>query len=228
MRISRRIIAGCIAMLGASSAGAASQTLTTTAFDISFDESVIGLFGTPTLLGDTLFFAPGGAPGFTAQTGDGIDVTNSTFAFTITAHPGFVLDSFTLVEEGDYFYFGDAAGVAVSGQLRLNPLAPGGPTLSSGLAATSFTANAALDFDTRPWSTTASIATDPLSVGQLSMQNILAAHADGDMSYAFIEKNNVELTVGVSAVPEPQTYAMMLAGLGMLGFAAGRPRRTRS
>jgi len=228
MRLSRRIIAACIAMLGASGAGAASQTLSTTAFDISYDDSVIGLFGAPTLLGDTLFFAPGGSPGFSAQTGDGIDVTNSTFSFTVTAHPGFSLDSFTLVEEGDYFYFGDAAGVAVSGELRVNPLVPNGPTLSSGLAASSFAANAAFDFDTRDWSASASIGTDPLSIGQVSIQNILAAHADGDTAYAFIEKHNVELTVGVSAVPEPQTYALMLAGLGMVGFAAGRPRGTRT
>jgi hypothetical protein len=32
---------------------------------------------------------------------------------------------------------------------------------------------------------------------------------------------NVSLT-GVSPVPEPQTYAMMLAGLGLLGFRLRR------
>ena len=31
--------------------------------------------------------------------------------------------------------------------------------------------------------------------------------------------------VGVSAVPEPETYAMMLAGLGLVGFAASRRRK---
>jgi hypothetical protein len=31
-------------------------------------------------------------------------------------------------------------------------------------------------------------------------------------------------TVGVAAVPEPETYAMMLAGLGLMGFVARRRR----
>ena len=34
-----------------------------------------------------------------------------------------------------------------------------------------------------------------------------------------------EVINGVSAVPEPETYAMMLAGLGLLGFAARRRKQ---
>jgi hypothetical protein len=32
--------------------------------------------------------------------------------------------------------------------------------------------------------------------------------------------------VSVSAVPEPETYAMLLAGLGFVGFMARRKRRS--
>ncbi len=38
--------------------------------------------------------------------------------------------------------------------------------------------------------------------------------------------DNVEVTLGTAApVPEPETYAMMLAGLGLLGFAARRRKQ---
>jgi hypothetical protein len=36
------------------------------------------------------------------------------------------------------------------------------------------------------------------------------------------------LTITVTAVPEPETYAMMLAGLGLLGFAARRRKQQAS
>jgi len=222
MRLKHSLVSLWIVSMGIGGVQAAQQTLSSTAFDITYDDALVGLFGTPTLLGNSLFFAPSGSPGFTAQTGAGIDVTNSTFAFTITANPGFALDSFSLTEEGDYFFFGDTAGVDVSGQLRVKPLTSGSSTLTANVADTSFVANAALDFQTHDWQTGAFISTSPMSVGQVSIQNILAAYAAGDLAYSFIEKKNVELTIGVSAVPEPETYALMLAGVGMVGFAARR------
>ncbi len=222
MRFKYRLMALCVMTTGLGAAQAAQQTLSSTAFDITYDDALVGLFGTPTLLGNSLYFAPSGSPGFTAQTSGGIDVTNSTFAFTITANPGFTLDTFSLTEEGDYFFFGDTAGVDVSGQLRVKPLSAGSSTLTANVADTSFVANAVFDFDTHNWSTGASITAGPMTNGQVTIQNILAAYADGDFAYSFIEKKNVELSIGVSAVPEPETYALMLAGIGMLGFAARR------
>lgn len=203
-------------------ASAASHTLNGTAFDITFDDAVIGLFGLPTLLGNSLFFAPGGSPGFSAQSDDGIDVANSTFAFTISANPGFTLDSFRLSEEGDYFFFGPVAGVAASGQLRVKPLVPNATTLTSPISGASFSPNALLDFGTHDWQAGTTISTTPLTLAQVSIQNLLAAYANGDLAFSFIEKKNVTLEVGVSPVPEPAGYAMFLAGLGMIAFAARR------
>lgn len=41
-------------------------------------------------------------------------------------------------------------------------------------------------------------------------------------AYAYADTGNFVLTVQVSAVPEPATYAMLLAGLGVAGWAARR------
>jgi hypothetical protein len=39
---------------------------------------------------------------------------------------------------------------------------------------------------------------------------------------AFVATDRPLLTVEIAAVPEPEAYALMLAGLGMVGFAARR------
>lgn len=44
----------------------------------------------------------------------------------------------------------------------------------------------------------------------------------GDESWGL---DNVGLSATVAAVPEPETYALMLAGLGLVGFAARRRKR---
>ena len=160
----KAIVLACASAFCASGAIAATQTLNGTAFDISYDDAVVGLFGTPTLLGNSLFFAPGGSPGFSAQTDGGLDVTNSTFSFTISANQGYTLNTFALLEEGDYFYFGSVAGVAASGQLRVKPLEPLASTLTAALSPSSFVANSAFDFTTQNWSAGATIDSGSVTV----------------------------------------------------------------
>ena len=52
---------------------------------------------------------------------------------------------------------------------------------------------------------------------------------DGQLTGSYFVGPPVGLTVapmtGVLAVPEPETYAMMVAGLGLLGFMLRRRRR---
>jgi hypothetical protein len=51
------------------------------------------------------------------------------------------------------------------------------------------------------------------------------ANADGNSTFSF-DGNNVSYAVAVAAVPEPETYAMMLAGLMLVGGIAARRRKS--
>jgi subtilisin family serine protease len=59
-----------------------------------------------------------------------------------------------------------------------------------------------------------------------------AQHATGSTQYSFNLYTNGSkqdyLVASVTAVPEPETYAMMLAGLGLLGFTARRRTQAAS
>jgi hypothetical protein len=212
------------------SAIAVPVTLSGTHFDVTYDSSLVGLFGAPNLTGDVLTWHPSGSPGFTAQTtGAGIATTNSTFALGITAKSGFTLSSFGLAEAGDYFYFtgplaNSFAGVSVTGQLRLTLPPSIGTTSAPIVSSTVFAANPAFDFATHNWSASAGplTAAAGTTVANVSVQNILNAYASDALSKAYIEKKDVFLTVHVSQVPEPETFAMFLAGLGAIGFLASR------
>jgi len=219
-----RSIAAAAALVAASSASlAASVTLTGSNFNVTYDSAALGLFGSSvTLVGNQLSFFP---TSFVAQTGGGIDVENSTIALQVTAHTGYVLSGFNLTEGGDFFHFGAPgvmSGVSAGGQLRVTPL-PGSTQSASITAGGPFAANSFLDFGTSNWSASASVTpVANTTVANVSIQNILAAYVVNGLGYAFIEKKEAFLTVGVTPVPEPETYAMMLAGLVAIGFLARR------
>ena len=62
-----------------------------------------------------------------------------------------------------------------------------------------------------------------LAVGTYYVQ--VAGNIFGKPASSF--SGNVSLTA-LSPVPEPETYAMMLAGLGMVGFAARRRKQNQA
>lgn len=215
--------------VASANASAANVTLDGENFTISYDTSVIGLFGTPTLVGSSLVFAPGGSPGFSAQSESGMKVTNSTFSFMIMADPGYKLSSFNLFEGGDYMLIGNSSRVSVGGQLRVKPvnLAVMTAAIMPSVPLTTQTTFEA--FATTDWNAHASInPATPLSSAAVSIENLLGARARlVDDGYAFIEKKNVELSFVLMPVPEPESYAMLLAGLGLMG-AVARRRNKRS
>lgn len=220
-----KLLAGAFLLaLASAQANAATVTLDGEHFTISYDTAVVGLFGTPSLIDSSLVFSPGGTPGFSAQSGMGFDFTNSTFSFSITADPGYKLSGFNLFEAGDYYLIGNNSQVLVGGQLRVKPQGVSALTASIIPSAPLTTQTSFSVFATSNWEATASVSpVASLSSAQVSIENILGAFVPFSQgSYAFIEKKNVELSFVLTPIPEPASYAMLLAGLGMMGVVARR------
>lgn len=227
-------------------AAAALQTLTGSNFDVVYDDARLGLFGAPTLVGDSLFFT---FNSFVAESlnGNGAVSTNSTISgLVLKAKDGFRFGAFSLAEFGDYTLSGPGSMVQVQGQLRafnlasslftqttgqlqLNPLTP--LTINDGLNH-DWNATARIDASTAPvplpfGTATNVILSNPDQVG-LAIENRLTAFTDPNgtgFRQAFIEKKfaGVQMTVAPpTAVPLPPSLALLGAGLGALAFIMRR------
>lgn len=199
-------------------AQASEYRLDGTGFDIVFDDTSFGMFGTPTLAGNTLLFRPAtfSAESTTRQW----DITNSTITFWIEADANNYLTGASLTEQGDYFLLGNSATAFVTGETRVVDYRT--PTTSTAVditGAENFTgSNTRTSGD---WEAT-SLQTFQNGASKVSytIENLLFANAGKVSNYSFIEKKYVGLTV--SAVPEPESWAMLLAGLGVMATVARR------
>lgn len=225
-RVNKKLAAGIILLSQTLSgaAFAASVTLSGTTVDFSFDDSLLGLFGQPSVAGDSLYFTP---VNFSAQSmnGAGFDLTHQTANVKVTAHDGWDFSNVGLTERGDYLRVGDAAKVVVSGQIRafdtLNPMTE---VTSNILPTGAFQLTD--DFIAKNWEAKAAANLGTMSAANMinvTLQNILVAQSPvGTDTLAFIEKKYAGVNVITTPVPEADTYAMMLAGLGLIGFVARR------
>lgn len=213
----------------AGAAVAAPVTLSGTTVDFSFDDALLGLFGMPVVsANNTLVFTP---VGFDAQAFNGpkIDLTNQTMNIRVTAKAGFEIGHVGLLERGDYLLEGSASSVDVTGQLRLFDLNNQSVSFTDSIMATAPLTIPGLP--THNWSATAGIAVNTglhdLTRVNVGVENLLIARAFSVDSLAFVEKKELFLninTVAVTPVPEAETWAMMLAGLGLIGLMAARRR----
>ena len=216
-----------IFLLGQAFSGAAfaaSVTLSGTNVDFILDDAMLGSFGPASVSGDTLYFTP---IDFAARSlnGGGYSLTNETMNIKVSAHAGWAFSSMGLTEKGDYLLLGAGSTADVSGQMRVFDVAkplvdvtasiqPTSPLNQMGLPTHNWTALASTDLSA--WNTTQMI--------NVTVENLLLASTGVPSSVAFVEKKFVGLTAVMAPVPEAETYAMMLAGLGLVGFAAARRR----
>ncbi|MDP1864080.1 MAG: PEP-CTERM sorting domain-containing protein [Thiobacillus sp.] len=217
-----------IALLG--TAAYATTTLTGTNVSYTFDETGLGKFGSAAVSGDSLVFSPLSPNSFMA-TSSGTGSAFETVHVTVTANSGYQLSAFNLSETGGYSFSGDGA-VYVTGEFGALDVegttgnylpapieaVPGSFASTSG----SWTAQAAMTLPATGWG-----GVDG-SVGSVSLKISNQLFAFAGSGSASIYKDFVGIsafTTAVTPVPEAQTYAMMLVGLGLVGFMV---RRTRS
>lgn len=219
-----------IFLLGQAISGAAysaSVTFAGTDVDFNFDDALLGLFGQANVSGNSLYFTP---VNFDAQSsnGAGYAFTNETMNIRVTAREGWSFSSIGLMERGDYLLLGAGSSAQVTGQIRVFDIASpliditdsieaASPLSLPGVPTHNWSASAAVDLSA--WEDTRAI--------NVTVENLLLASTSAPSSLAFVEKKFLGLTPVLSAVtpvPEAETYAMMLAGLGLVGWAVKRRR----
>jgi hypothetical protein len=241
-------------------ASAAMQTLEGAHTVFTFDDALLGQYGTPTVVGDTLAFWPTSFEADSTGSRLGMDLESALLGITVSAKAGYTLSGIDLTEGGSYLLFTNNRSQPASrdmraqsfGQDRFHPIArfgrPGGwgdranraaadVSLAGKLTVRNFATFAAVSdsfTSTDPlkttgtltdWTATASASFAGWSTARLSLDNLLFAHAVPGRSLAFIDTDFIGASVLVSAVPEPETYAMFLAGLGLIGSLARRRRQ---
>jgi len=215
---------GCAAAMLSGSAIAATTTLTGTQVKYTFDASDLGLFGTATLSGDSLVFAPVGFIATLDQT-QTYKSASQTVTITVEALGGYQLAGFNLSESGGYTgYTPDSANAWVGGSFTaIDVEGNTGKQLSSAITgsalidAGTWTGGAAIGLPATGWGGSDGIVKSVT----LTLSNDLLA-----LGSAEIWKDGASIASFATPVPEAHTYAMLLAGLGLVGFMAQRKARS--
>lgn len=219
MRMNKKF---AVAVLGLSGAllcsGASAITLAGGNVSYSFNEAELGLFGTASLVGDNLVFTP------TSFLATSTTPATQTVHVTVTASAGYYLTAFNLSESGGYSLPGVGDAVYLTGNISLldiegdtsnkviSNLQLGAPFSGTG---GNWSAEASASVPASGWGGDDGI----VSSVRFTLNNDLFAMGGGE-----IWKNAISLEVITTPVPEAETYALMLAGLGLVGFMARRRR----
>jgi hypothetical protein len=184
----------------------------------TFDESLLSLFGTPTLIGDSLFFTP---TGFFATGNESLDIKNATINLTVTALNGGTISALNLIERGDYIMKGDTAEVGVGGQLRVTDLCSPMTEAVEKIKPDVPFASQTTFLPTQDWTVSAGVdfSGHKASSVNVTIENILLAFSGTFGDLGFIEKKG--LIIGATTIPfsqVPLPASLWLFGSALLGF----------
>lgn len=218
---------------------AASVTVAGDTVRFTYDNALTGLFGAPTVVGDSIFFTP---TSFNAlsNNGKGYVFTSQTFNIAVNAKAGYEVAGASLTEQGDYYIIrsglDSTSGVAVGGLFIMRDLEASEQKVSRNISAVEpLTKTTTMSgFKTTEWMASTNLDV-PASWGgadgivgsvNLTLQNLLIASSLKFGTSTFIAKKYAGIEIITAPIPEPETYALFLAGLGLVGFLARRRAQT--
>jgi hypothetical protein len=191
----------------------------------TYDDTLLGLFGTPSVFGDGIFFTPTNFDAVSTN-GDGQVIVNSTVNVDVTVlNPdAYVFDSFSLNEIGDYRLIGNDSSLDVGGQLRardwtFNPFTEVNDFIVEA-ATPSLTRNSGNFHNWMAGAVVAIGGADWVDVTtiRVTIENVLTATSLTLGESAFIEKKFVGVSVGLIDNPIPVPATAWLFGSGLLAL----------
>jgi hypothetical protein len=240
LTVSSQALSGLLLGIAATTSNAALVTLPGLGFDVVYDDAILTLGQTaPLIQGSTIVFTPTQLKAESLN-GRGLVSVSSAYAFVISPHDGLFVQGISITERGDYLLRNASSWVSVAGLASATAL--GSQPLDTVTAALQtnaaqplniadaqfhdWTANAVLDMSGHPaFAREADV--------QFSLNTTLEASTSASASgprRAFVEKKfsgeSITLSVATTpAVPEPEQWALALAGLSALGVLGWGQRR---
>jgi hypothetical protein len=228
----------CALLWGCAVATAAPVTIVGTDIDLVYDSALLGSFGTPTLVGNSLLFTLNEQRVESAN-GAGSQVLNSTLSgISLRAKNGFRFGALNLAVFGDYRLSGAGSQVQVGGQLRaFDASQPGAAAMATTVQADAGLPLTINDGSTQNWTGLAHIdggtavaggGINAIAAGVglvgLEIDLLLAAYTDpteSGLRQAFIENKFSGLMVNIARadpVPLPITSTLALLAPLLLGL----------
>ena len=200
-----------------SSSQAGIVTVNGNSVSFSYDNTLLDLFGSPTIAGDQLFFTPtnfdANASGLTA-----FDLKYSTINIKVTALNGGEINTVNVNEKGTYISKGSSSYVDAGGQIIVTDSNSPLTEVTDNLTLSTPFAHQASFFPTQNWQASAAsnVSIFGTSSVNVNIGNFLIAMTNAFGELGFIQKSAVVLRI--TSVPLPTS--VWLFGAALLVFLA--------